>query len=172
MSEKVVLPKFDLPGKDAPAVKLLWIVGGLLVLSMLAPRWRAVAAPLDAGRAEQNAQAGRDRRADRRGQRRRSRPRRPRPAEAAAQGRSREGRRRRPKPTAKRRRRGRRATSEGRHGVPAAHTTAAVITVIEGQGGAKTAVAKGGAGDDKAKAGGEVHQEGDDAIDKLLASFK
>ena len=29
MSEKVVLPKFDLPGKQIhPAVKLLWMVGG------------------------------------------------------------------------------------------------------------------------------------------------
>jgi uncharacterized protein HemX len=37
MSEKVVLPKFDLPGKQMhPAVKLLWMVGGLMVLSLLA----------------------------------------------------------------------------------------------------------------------------------------
>src|SRR4029079_2062611 len=36
MSEKVVLPKFDLPGKQThPAVKLLWTVGGLLGLSVL-----------------------------------------------------------------------------------------------------------------------------------------
>ena len=32
MSEKVVLPKFDLPGKQIhPAVKLMWTVGGLLL---------------------------------------------------------------------------------------------------------------------------------------------
>ena len=37
MSEKVVLPKFDLPGKQMhPAVKLLWMVGGLMALAMLA----------------------------------------------------------------------------------------------------------------------------------------
>ena len=31
MSEKVVLPKFDLPGKQMhPAVKLLWMVGGFV----------------------------------------------------------------------------------------------------------------------------------------------
>ena len=37
MSEKVVLPKFDLPGKQMhPAVKLLWMVGGLMILSLLA----------------------------------------------------------------------------------------------------------------------------------------
>ena len=36
MSEKVVLPKFDLPGKQIhPAVKLMWTVGGLLLLSMV-----------------------------------------------------------------------------------------------------------------------------------------
>src|SRR6476646_4129392 len=36
MSEKVVLPKFDLPGKQMhPAVKLLLTVGGLLVLSIV-----------------------------------------------------------------------------------------------------------------------------------------
>jgi hypothetical protein len=36
MSEKVVLPKFDLPGQGPhPAIKALWIVGGLLGLSML-----------------------------------------------------------------------------------------------------------------------------------------
>src|SRR5262249_42278924 len=36
MSEKVVLPKFDLPG-DAPnpAIRALWIVGGLLAVSLL-----------------------------------------------------------------------------------------------------------------------------------------
>src|SRR4029079_17412125 len=51
MSEKVVLPKFDLPGKQThPAVKLLWTVGGLLGLSVLGlggalyrPRWMEVA---------------------------------------------------------------------------------------------------------------------------------
>src|SRR5215212_9148246 len=37
MSEKVVLPKFDLPGKQMhPAVKLLWMVGGLMALAVLA----------------------------------------------------------------------------------------------------------------------------------------
>ena len=37
MSEKVVLPKFDLPGKQIhPAVKLMWTVGGLLLLPMVA----------------------------------------------------------------------------------------------------------------------------------------
>ena len=37
MSEKVVLPKFDLPGKQMhPAVKLLLTVGGLLALSIVA----------------------------------------------------------------------------------------------------------------------------------------
>jgi hypothetical protein len=36
MSEKVVLPKFDLPGSGPhPAVRALWIVGGLLAVSML-----------------------------------------------------------------------------------------------------------------------------------------
>jgi hypothetical protein len=36
MSEKVVLPKFDLPGKQMhPAVKLLLTVGGLLALSIV-----------------------------------------------------------------------------------------------------------------------------------------
>ena len=37
MSEKVVLPKFDLPGKQMhPAMKLLLGVGGLLVIAMSA----------------------------------------------------------------------------------------------------------------------------------------
>jgi hypothetical protein len=36
MSEKVVLPKFDLPGQGPhPAVRAVWIVGGLLGLSMV-----------------------------------------------------------------------------------------------------------------------------------------
>jgi cytoskeletal protein RodZ len=36
MSEKVVLPKFDLPGSGPhPAVRALWIVGGLLGVAML-----------------------------------------------------------------------------------------------------------------------------------------
>jgi hypothetical protein len=37
MSEKVVLPKFDLPGdRPHPALRMLWIVGGLLGVSILA----------------------------------------------------------------------------------------------------------------------------------------
>ena len=37
MSEKVVLPKFDLPGKQIhPAVKLLWAVGLMLTLAVSA----------------------------------------------------------------------------------------------------------------------------------------
>ncbi len=36
MSEKVVLPKFDLPGQGPhPAIKALWIVGGLLAVAVL-----------------------------------------------------------------------------------------------------------------------------------------
>jgi hypothetical protein len=36
MSEKVVLPKFDLPGHGPhPAIRALWIAGGLVVLSSL-----------------------------------------------------------------------------------------------------------------------------------------
>jgi hypothetical protein len=36
MSEKVVLPKFDLPGQGPhPAVRAVWITGGMLALAML-----------------------------------------------------------------------------------------------------------------------------------------
>jgi hypothetical protein len=48
MSEKVVLPKFDLPGSGPhPAVRALWIVGGLLGVAMLVlggAMWRHQAA--------------------------------------------------------------------------------------------------------------------------------
>src|SRR5262245_19261980 len=44
MSEKVVLPKFDLPGdRMHPAMKLLMMVGGLMLVSLLilgAALWR------------------------------------------------------------------------------------------------------------------------------------
>ena len=58
MSEKVVLPKFDLPGDQMhPAMKMLWMVGGLMALAMLA-LGVALAAPLD-GAGRRGPQAGR-----------------------------------------------------------------------------------------------------------------
>jgi len=164
MSEKVVLPKFDLPGKQMhPAVKLLWAVGAMLTLSMGAlglALWRHHAmevaeenrkeAEIAAKTAEANAAAEAAK---------------ARQAEAAAKVALAEANAKAAAnaklAAAQEAKAG--ASSAGAHKHSGHHAAKA---------GAKTTVAKAGAGDDKPKSAGKSTKKGDDVVDKLLASFK
>jgi beta-phosphoglucomutase-like phosphatase (HAD superfamily) len=164
MSEKVVLPKFDLPGKQThPAVKLLWMVGALLGLAMVAlggALWRhrsmelaeenrkqaEIAAKTAQANAEAEAAKARQAEAVAKAEEAKAKiaeAKLPKAAAASVSGDAKV------------------ATTSGRH--HAAHHGAAK--------GAKTTVAKGGA-DEKAKPGAKPSKKGDDVVDKLLASFK
>jgi hypothetical protein len=161
MSEKVVLPKFDLPGKQMhPAVKLLWMVGGLLTLALLAlggALWRHHAQEVAEENRKQAEIAAKTAQAN---------------AEAEAA-------------------KARKAEAEAKAAeakAKIAEVDAAKKGVIVGDAkptatagrkhggrsskGSKATVAAKGAGEEKkpgAKSGGK---KGDDVVDKLLASFK
>jgi len=169
MSEKVVLPKFDLPGKQMhPAVKLLLTVGGLLVLSIVGlvgalyrhhsmevAEENRKQAEIAAKTAQANAEAEK--------------------AKAQAE----EAKAKVAMAKAK-------AEAEAKAKL-LAKTNPAALADMGGPAVAKhhghhsskkdsktTSVAKGGATDEKAKTGAKSGggKKGDDVVDKLLASFK
>jgi hypothetical protein len=162
MSEKVVLPKFDLPGKQThPAVKLLWMVGGLLGLAMLAlggALWRHRSMELAEENRKQAEIAAKTAQANAEAEAAKARQ-----AEAVAkveEAKAKIAEAKLPKVTPPSGD-GKVATTAGRH--HGGHHGATK--------GAKTTVAKGAA-DDKAKPGAKPGKKGDDVVDKLLASFK
>jgi hypothetical protein len=164
MSEKVVLPKFDLPGKQIhPAVKLLWLVGGLLTLSMSAlglALWRHHSMEVAEENRKQAEIAAKTAQANAETERAKARQ-----AEAVAQvamARAKaeaEANAKKNPPSGD----SKQVAVAGRH--HGGHHGAA-------KAGSKTTVAKAGT-DDKAKAGAKSGgKKGDDVVDKLLASFK
>ncbi len=163
MSEKVVLPKFDLPGKQThPAVKLLWLVGGLLGFAMLAlggALWRHRSMELAEENRKQAEIAAKTAQANAEAEAAKARQ-----AEAVAkveEAKAKIAEAEAPKVAAPSGD-AKVATTSGRH--RGGHHGAA-------KGGAKTTVAKGGA-DDKSKPASKPGKKGDDVVDKLLASFK
>ena len=169
MSEKVVLPKFDLPGKQMhPAVKLLLGAGGMLVLAigiLVAAVWRnhsmEVAeenrkqAEIAAKTAEANAEIERAKLHQKELDTQVALAKAKVEAEAAAKKNAAAG------GDAKVATAGSSSTGR-RHG----HHASA-------KAGGKTTVAKAGApGDDKKPAAKGGGKKGDDVVDKLLASFK
>jgi len=162
MSEKVVLPKFDLPGKQThPAVKLLWMVGGLLGLAMLAlggALWRHRSMELAEENRKQAEIAAKTAQANAEAEAAKARQ-----AEAVAkveEAKAKIAEAKLPKvnpPSGD----AKVATTSGRHHAGRHGATK----------GGKTTVAKGGA-DEKAKPGAKPGKKGDDVVDKLLASFK
>jgi hypothetical protein len=163
MSEKVVLPKFDLPGKQMhPAVKLLWMVGGLLALSMLAlggALWRHHAQEVAEENRKQAEIAAKTAQANAEAERAKARQ-----AEAAAQVAM-------AKAKAE-------AEAAAKKNPPSAEAKTATASRKHGghhgsSKGAKATVAtKGGADEKKPSAGKSGGKKGDDVVDKLLASFK
>ena len=162
MSEKVVLPKFDLPGKQMhPAVKLLWMVGGLMALAVLAlggALWRhhsmeqAEEARKQGEIAAKTAQAN----AEIEKAKARAEEAKMKVALAEAEAKAKLAAKAAPPPAGDAK--GTARKHSGRHG--------------SSKSGSKTTVATKAGGDDKkpaAKAGGK---KGDDVVDKLLASFK
>jgi hypothetical protein len=162
MSEKVVLPKFDLPGKQMhPAVKMLWMVGGLLALAMLAlggalyrhhaqevaeenRKQAEIAAKLAQANAEAEAAKARKAEADAKA------------AEAKAKIAE---------------------VDAAKRGIVVGDAKAAPATTgrkhRSSSKGSKTTVAtKGGADEKKPTGGKSAGKKGDDVVDKLLASFK
>ena len=163
MSEKVVLPKFDLPGKQThPAVKLLWMVGALLGLAMLAlggALWRHRSMELAEENRKQAEIAAKTAQANAEAEAAKARQ-----AEAVAkaeEAKAKIAEAKNPKAVAPVAGDAKVATTSGRH--HGGHHGATK--------GAKATVAKGGA-DDKAKPGAKPGKKGDDVVDKLLASFK
>jgi hypothetical protein len=164
MSEKVVLPKFDLPGKQThPAVKLLWMVGALLGLAMLAlggALWRHRSMELAEENRKQAEIAAKTAQANAEAEAAKARQ-----AEAVAkaeEAKAKIAEAKLPKvnpPSGDAK--GATSTTSGRHHA-GRHGAAK---------GAKTTVAKGGA-EEKAKPGAKPGKKGDDVVDKLLASFK
>jgi hypothetical protein len=160
MSEKVVLPKFDLPGKQMhPAVKLLWTVGGLLLLSMVAlggALWRNHAKEVAEENRKQAEIAAKTAEANAEAERARARQKELDTQVALAKVKAQEAAAKKNAPAE-----AKVATTAGRkhsghHG---------------SKSGAKTAVAKAGTDDGK-KTTGKSTKKGDDVVDKLLASFK
>jgi hypothetical protein len=164
MSEKVVLPKFDLPGKQThPAVKLLWMVGGLLGLAMLAlggALWRHRSMELAEENRKQAEIAAKTAQANAEAEAAKAKQ-----AEAVAKAEEAKARIAEAKlPKA--------VSSSGDAKVAATTTAGRHHGGHHGATkGAKTTVAKGGA-DEKAKPGAKPGKKGDDVVDKLLASFK
>jgi|SRR3954470_1458600 hypothetical protein len=163
MSEKVVLPKFDLPGKQThPAVKLLWMVGGLLALAMVAlggALWRHRSMELAEENRKQAEIAAKTAQANAEAEAAKARQ-----AEAVAkveEAKAKIAEAKLPKVAAAPSGDAKVATTSGRH--HGGHHGATK--------GAKTTVAKGGA-DAQAKPGAKPGKKGDDVVDKLLASFK
>ena len=168
MSEKVVLPKFDLPGKQIhPAVKLLWMVGGLLLLSMLAlggALWRHHSMEVAEENRKQAEIAAKTAQANAELEAAKARQ-----AEAAAQVAARESEGRRPRSAAKR------EAAAGRAKVAA--------TAVAGRhhGGGHHGAGNEGREDDRRQRRRRMtrprparspRKKGDDVVDKLLASFK
>jgi len=166
MSEKVVLPKFDLPGKQMhPAVKLLWLVGAMLTLSMGAlglALWRHHSMEVAEENRKQAEIAAKTAQANAEVERAKARQ-----AEAVAavalakaKAEAEAAAKRNPPPGESKP-----VAVSGRH--HGSHRDKA-------KGSSKTTVAKGGAADDKAKpaAAKGGGKKGDDVVDKLLASFK
>ncbi len=171
MSEKVVLPKFDLPGKQMhPAVKLLLTVGGLLVLSIVGlgfALYRHHAMEVAEENRKQAEIAAKTAQANAELEAAKARQ-----AEAAAAV-----------AVAKAK-----AEAEAKAKMLAKTNPAALLP--DGKAGPavakhhghhsskkdskSTTVAKGGASDEKAKTGAKSGggKKGDDVVDKLLASFK
>ena len=178
MSEKVVLPKFDLQRKQThPAVKLLWMVGGLLGLAMLAlggALWRHRSMELAEENRKQAEIAAKTAQANAELEAAKARQ-----AEAVAAVAM-------AKAKAEAELAAKKSAADTAHpGAPAAPKAVApsgyakvATTAGRHHGGhhgatkgAKATVAKGGA-DDKAKPGAKPGKKGDDVVDKLLASFK
>jgi hypothetical protein len=159
MSEKVVLPKFDLPGSGPhPAVRALWIVGGLLGVAMLVlggAMWRHHAAQETAeqeAKAKVAAQAAE--------------------AEAAAQA-------AKAKLAVKAEASAPAKGSPAAAAAPAATGAAVAESSHHHSSGSKHHAASKSAGKGSVLAKTDAHKapalskkKGDDAIDKLLASFK
>jgi len=167
MSEKVVLPKFDLPGKQThPAVKLLWMVGGLLALAMLAlggALWRHRSMELAEENRKQAEIAAKTAQANAEAEAAKARQ-----AEAAAKVAVAEAEAKAKAAAAK-------AGAAGGGDAKVATTSGRKHVGRHGSsksGGAKTTVAKGGADDKAAKPAAKSTKKGDDVVDKLLASFK
>jgi hypothetical protein len=166
MSEKVVLPKFDLPGKQMhPAMKLLWGCVGLAVLAIaglggiLYKHHAQEVAEQNRKQAEIEAKAAE--------------------AKAAADVAKAHAEEAKAKVAL--------AEAEAKKAAAAKNAPAAAGDAKQaptaghhhgghhgGKGGAKTAVAKAGAPgtDDKKPAAKGNTKKGDDVVDKLLASFK
>ena len=161
MSEKVVLPKFDLPGKQMhPAVKLLWMVGGLLALSMLAlggALWRHHAQEVAEENRKQAEIAAKTAQANAEAEAAKARK-----AEADAKA-----------AEAKAKIAEVDAAKKGVIVGDAKPTTTAGRKHRSGSKGSKTTVAAKPGADEKKPSGGKSGgKKGDDVVDKLLASFK
>jgi len=163
MSEKVVLPKFDLPGKQMhPAVKLLWMVGGLMALAVLAlggalyrhhSMEQAEETRKQAEIAAKTAQAN----AEIEKAKARSEEAKMKVAVAEAEAKAKLAAKTAPPPVGDAKATARKHS--GRHG-------------SSSKSGSKTTVAAKAGGDDKKAAAKSGGKKGDDVVDKLLASFK
>jgi hypothetical protein len=161
MREKVVLPKFDLPGKQMhPAVKLLWMVGGLMALAVLAlggALWRhhsmeqAEESRKQAEIAAKTAQAN----AEIEKAKARAEEAKMKVAVAEAEAKAKLAAKAAPSPAGDAKATNRKHS--GRHSA---------------KSGSKTTVATKAGGDDKKPAAKSGGKKGDDVVDKLLASFK
>jgi hypothetical protein len=168
MSEKVVLPKFDLPGKQIhPAVKLLWSVGALLLISMVglgAVLWRHHAQEVAEENRKQAEIAAKLAQANAEAEAAKARQAEAAAAVALAKAKAEaEIAAKKAEKAAAAAGAGQPTTVAGRH--HGAHHGA-------GKKDSKNTLAKGGA-DEKPKAGAKSGgKKGDDVVDKLLASFK
>jgi hypothetical protein len=162
MSEKVVLPKFDLPGKQMhPAVKLLWMVGALMALAVLAltgALYRHHSMEVAEENRKQAEIAAKTARANADAEAAKARVEEAKMKVAVAEAEA-------------------KAKLAAKAGPPPAAGDAKATTRKHSgrhssKSGSKTTVATKGAGEEKkpgAKSGGK---KGDDVVDKLLASFK
>ena len=165
MSEKVVLPKFDLPGKQMhPAVKLLLTVGGLLALSIVAlvgALWRHHAQEVAEENRKQAEIAAKTAQANADAEAAKARKAEAEAKVALAQAEAKAKLAAKMNPTAA-------AAGDPKAGPVAKHHG------HHAKKDSKTTVAKGGATDEKAKTGAKTGggKKGDDVVDKVLASFK
>ena len=170
MSEKVVLPKFDLPGdRMHPAMKVLMMVGGLLLLSMLVlggALWRHRSMELAEEARKQAVIAARTAEANAVAEAAKARQAEAQASQAAAQAKIAEvnAAKNAPKTVAAVDKSASPSSSGKKHS-SSRHSSS--------KSGSKPAVAAAAAkpGDDK-KATAASKKKGDDVIDKLLASYK